>query len=371
VTPSTELQAELAARRVLRWPVPDTGFVAHSAGLGELASVFDSELAGLRPQAGRIPMYSTVTGQLIEGSSLDAGYWFDNVRREVAFSTAVETLAGAGHRVFIECSPHPVLTTAIAETLDEAAPGAVPVITGTLDRADGGPRQLLSSLAAAHVAGVRIDWASVLPPAPRVELPTYAFQNQRYWMRQARPKADTAAAAPVSEQASESRTAGADSTRTVAGWRYQVTWKPVPDPGPGTLSGNWLVVVPAGSRVGALSTGAGPAGAGTLGEAVARALTIGGATVSTVEVPHGGGAREVLAAQLNSAVSNGAVSNLEQCRLEVPSPPGRSRTMPWSVLWQAWFRCWRLTSRRCPRPRLFRQAWRRRSGCCRRWATRR
>jgi len=85
--------------------------------------VFDSELAGLRPQAGRIPMYSTVTGQLIEGTNLDAGYWFDNVRREVAFSAAVETLAGAGHRVFIEVSPHPVLTTAIAETLDEGRAG--------------------------------------------------------------------------------------------------------------------------------------------------------------------------------------------------------------------------------------------------------
>ena len=97
-------------------------------------------------------------------------------------------LGGAGHRSFIEVSPHPVLAAAVTETLDGAAAfagGAAPFVTGTLRRDDGGPARLLASLAGAHVHGVPVDWAAVLPAGQRVDLPTYAFQRQRYWPRPA------------------------------------------------------------------------------------------------------------------------------------------------------------------------------------------
>ncbi|HEY0937336.1 MAG TPA: type I polyketide synthase, partial [Trebonia sp.] len=273
-----ELQAELAARRVMRWPVPDTGFVAHSPRVAELAEVLAAELAGLRPQAGTVPLYSTVTGQRAEGTALDAGYWFDNVRREVAFAPAVEALAAAGHRIFVEVSPHPVLTTAIAETLDEAAPALRPLITGTLDRADGGPRQLLTALAAVHVAGLPVDWSAVLPPAARVDLPTYAFQNQRYWLGQSRPPQPAAAPDP----------GGAGVTDS---WRYQVIWTPVAAAGPGTLTGHWLVVTP----------GTGPA---ALTAQCVAALRGGGAAVTAVTIP-GDTERAGAVARLSAALDAG------------------------------------------------------------------
>src|SRR5262249_53160040 len=93
------------------------------------------------------------------------------------------------HRTFIEASPHPVLTGAISDTLEDVlsdpaanAPGMpAPAVIGTLRRDDGGPARLLTSLAEAHVRGVRIDWTAVLGPGHRVGLPTYAFQHQRFW----------------------------------------------------------------------------------------------------------------------------------------------------------------------------------------------
>src|SRR5207302_6905642 len=110
-------------------------------------------------------------------------------------------LAGAGYRTFVEVSPHPVLATAVTETLEDAlsatavGPGrsdAAPIITGTLRRNEGGFDRFLTSLAEVHVRGVRVNWAAVLPAGQRVSLPTYPFQRQRYWPRSSQPLLGTA-----------------------------------------------------------------------------------------------------------------------------------------------------------------------------------
>src|SRR5450755_2582731 len=91
-------------------------------------------------------------------------------------------MAGAGYGVFIEASPHPVLVTAVEQTL--AAAGRVDAVAaGTLRRGEGGPARLLTSAAEVFVRGVAVDWAGVFAGsgARRVALPTYAFQRQRYW----------------------------------------------------------------------------------------------------------------------------------------------------------------------------------------------
>ena len=75
--------------------------------------------------------------------------------------------------------PAPVLTSAIDETL--LAEGTAGGGDRDAARDDGGPARLLASLAAVHVRGAAVDWAAVLPAGRRVDLPTYAFQRQRYW----------------------------------------------------------------------------------------------------------------------------------------------------------------------------------------------
>src|SRR6202008_2056515 len=124
-------------------------------------------LAGIAPRSGRIPMYSTLTGQLIDTVELDAGYWYRNLRQTVLFQQATE--AAGGGAVFIEVSPHPVLAVALEGTA-----------VGTLRRDEHEPTRFLTSLAEAHVHGVGVDWATVLPQRGHVDLPTYPFQHQRY-----------------------------------------------------------------------------------------------------------------------------------------------------------------------------------------------
>src|SRR5262249_41141649 len=108
------------------------------------------------------------------------------LRSPVDFDQAVRALARSGHQVFVEVSPRPVLTAAITQTLEGIAghePGLPdPVVTGTLRRGDGGPARLLASRAPVPVPGVAVDWAAVLGGGQCIELPTYAFQRQRYWL---------------------------------------------------------------------------------------------------------------------------------------------------------------------------------------------
>ncbi len=275
----TAFEAELSRRRVLRWRIPATDFVAHSAMVEGLAPVLAESLAGIAPAAGQVPLYSTVEGRWMDGPELDAGYWYANVRRTVRFADAVLDLARTGHHTFIEVSAHPVLTSAIAETAEDAGL-TVPVTVGTLERDNGGPRRLLTALAEAHVRGLRVDWTAVLGEGRPVDLPTYAFQRQRYWLRTTRPLAPADAEAADAARAgteAEARfwaavqdgdlrelsdTLALDDPRrlgevvpalaswwrreradsAVADWRYQVTWAPVTEPAPTALSGTWLVV---------------------------------------------------------------------------------------------------------------------------------
>jgi len=175
-------EAELSARRVPRWRIPEQDFIAHSVQVEQLEEPLRSALAAVRPGPALVPFYSTVTCRWMDGTELDAGYWYANVRQTVRFAEAIRALHESGHQTFVEVSPHPVLGGAIQDTV-EALGTAVPVICGTLRRDDGGARRLLSSLAEVYVQGTAVDWAAVLGGGKRVELPTYAFQHQRYWPR--------------------------------------------------------------------------------------------------------------------------------------------------------------------------------------------
>ncbi|ONI92317.1 polyketide synthase, partial [Actinosynnema sp. ALI-1.44] len=103
-------------------------YASHSAHVDELRAEILAVLNGITPREARIPMVSALTGEWLSGPELDRTYWYASLRETVEFDRAVQALAEAGHGVFVEVSPHPVLTGAIE--------GAV--VVGTLRREDGG-----------------------------------------------------------------------------------------------------------------------------------------------------------------------------------------------------------------------------------------
>ena len=170
----------------IRARVLPVDYASHSGQVAELRQEILAALAGITPGPARVPMLSAMTGEYLDGTELDARYWYDSLRAPVEFDRAARILAGDGYRTYVEVSPHPVLATAITGTLEDAGAEA-PAVTGTLRRGDGGPDRFLASLAEVHVRGGAVDWAAVLGGGRRVDLPTYAFARQRYWP-QARPR---------------------------------------------------------------------------------------------------------------------------------------------------------------------------------------
>src|SRR5262249_12473509 len=82
-------------------------YASHSTHVHALRSELLDALAGIRPRRGEVAFYSTLTGGRLEDTSaLDPGYWFENLRRTVRFEDATRALAAAGHRAFVEVSPH-------------------------------------------------------------------------------------------------------------------------------------------------------------------------------------------------------------------------------------------------------------------------
>ncbi|MEU3731093.1 SDR family NAD(P)-dependent oxidoreductase [Streptomyces sp. NPDC033538] len=163
-------------------------YASHTRHVEDIRDALAKTLSGVEAQAPSIPFYSTVAGEWIdEAGVLDGGYWYRNLRGQVGFGPAVAGLLDEGHGVFVEVSAHPVLVQPITEILDESD-GSGTVVTGSLRREDGGPRRLLASMAELFVRGVTVDWSGVLPAgaaSARLDLPTYAFDHQHYWLQTA------------------------------------------------------------------------------------------------------------------------------------------------------------------------------------------
>jgi len=87
----------------------------HSPLMEPLKAELAECLQGINPQTANIPLFSTVTGQQVEGSEIDGAYWGQNMRNPVLFVTALEGLMRAGYDLFLEISAHPVLKSYISE----------------------------------------------------------------------------------------------------------------------------------------------------------------------------------------------------------------------------------------------------------------
>src|SRR6185312_12874505 len=134
---SVVLSGEVAALDKLQKELTDKGtfcarpkvdVAAHSHQMEALQPALGEALKDLKPQPGTSPVFSTVTGELLDVEH-DAAYWCRNLREPVQFSRVIDALSAAGYNTFLEISPHPVLVPGLKTTL---AQGSVAI--GTLRR---------------------------------------------------------------------------------------------------------------------------------------------------------------------------------------------------------------------------------------------
>ncbi|MCM6776658.1 type I polyketide synthase [Nocardia sp. CDC159] len=187
VSGTADVVAELAAtftgrgRKVKRLNV---SHAFHSPLMDPMLAEFARVCRGLTYHEPTTTVVSTLTGRPAESGRLrDPDYWVDHVRATVRFHDAARWLLGQGRAVYLETGPGATLSALLHDCLDDpdsTASVTAPLLRGTGDETNG----FLTALATAHTHGSAIDWS--IPYADTgarpVDLPTYAFQHQRYWL---------------------------------------------------------------------------------------------------------------------------------------------------------------------------------------------
>ncbi|MEU3351876.1 SDR family NAD(P)-dependent oxidoreductase [Streptomyces sp. NPDC037389] len=157
----------------------------HSPLMDPMLEDFRRAIEGLSFQAPTIPLISNVTGEVAAAELVATpGYWVRHVREAVRFADGVRALSEAGATAFFELGPDGVLTALAQHTLDpDKDLLSVPALRK--DRPE--ETALLTALARLHVSGVDVAWAELFAGtgARHVDLPTYAFQHERFWPRPA------------------------------------------------------------------------------------------------------------------------------------------------------------------------------------------
>ncbi|WP_320068416.1 type I polyketide synthase [Micromonospora sp. RTGN7] len=296
----------------------------HSPLMEPMLAEFRTVLDALTFAAPLLPIVSNLTGALADADEIRTPeYWVRHVRQAVRYADGITVLRKAGVDTFLEIGPQSVLTAMTADVL----PGDIGVLAVAAQRRDRPEAPaLLAALAELHVNGAAVSWTPWFADtgAARVDLPTYAFQHQRYWpepvpRRQATAAGgdaefwaavedgdltalaaqlgDTAAldalspALPVLSHWRRART----RDTAVNAWSYQVRWPRIElGDGPGP-AGDWLLVGPPGDAT---------------AQAVAAALTAAGGAVRRVTVEPATVTRGRLAGRLTAALAAGPVTGV-------------------------------------------------------------
>ncbi|MDC2952687.1 type I polyketide synthase [Streptomyces heilongjiangensis] len=197
----------------------------HSPLVEPMLENFRRVLESVEYRTPTLPVVSNLTGTWVDADTWRTpDYWVRQVREPVRFADGVTTLLQAGVTMFVELGPSGTLTSMVTHCADTAA---TPVTTTpTLRVGHDDIRTVLTAVAVLHVHGHPVDWTPLFPQARTVDLPTYPFQHQHYWLD----------VAPLFT---------ASSPTQDDGWRYRIDWRRLGAREPGTrLSGRWLLLVP-------------------------------------------------------------------------------------------------------------------------------
>lgn len=178
-TPVDTLADRLAreGRRVHRLAV---SHAFHSPLMQPMVAEFSAAVAGIEVGEPRIGLVSNVTGRLAGAGYGSPQYWADHVGRPVRFFEGVRAAEEAGAGIFVELGPGAALTAAVDQSL--SAERAVSVPSMAKDRPE--TESLLGAAGQLFTRGLDLNWAGVFAGlnARRVELPTYGFARQRFWL---------------------------------------------------------------------------------------------------------------------------------------------------------------------------------------------
>ena len=158
----------------------------HSPLMEPMLAAFERVAANVKYSLPHIGLISNVTGELATTEIATPDYWCRHIRQPVRFAASIKTLAQLGYQVFVECGPTPTLLAMGRDCM----PKNVGVWLPTLRPGQQDWQQILESLGNLNVLGMPVDWSGFYRDYRhrRLQLPTYPFQRQRYWIETTAPE---------------------------------------------------------------------------------------------------------------------------------------------------------------------------------------
>lgn len=159
---------------------------AHSDVLDKELPSLQKALGNIQSQELALPMFSTVYGDKVAGENLITDYWVRNIREQVKFFDAIRGASSDGCDVFLEISPHAILTHSILQCVDSdrivsntlAAKDVLAVPTMLKDKT----MSFADSLSNLYCSGINIDWQTINSDGEFLsDFPQYPWQREKCW----------------------------------------------------------------------------------------------------------------------------------------------------------------------------------------------
>jgi acyl transferase domain-containing protein/thioesterase domain-containing protein len=204
---------------------------AHSKMLAPILDEFERFCRTIKLAAPTIPLMSNLTGAwLTEKDATDPTYWVRHLRQTVRFSQGLAKLVEGEDRVLVEVGPGRTLSSLAKQQPPPVAP-ALPTLRHPKEPGSD-VAFLLQTLGKLWSYGIKPDWSLYYggEQRQRVPLPSYPFEQGRYWIE----RGDPGAAAP--------RKSGSPAKqKDVADWFRLPSWKRAVAPAAALGEGPWLI----------------------------------------------------------------------------------------------------------------------------------
>src|SRR6266576_986199 len=151
----------------------------HHAMMQPAADALENALIDLAPQPEIVPLFSTITGNRLNGDAGDAAHWARGIRQPVQFAPAINAIADFGVDIWLELGAHPALAHSIAECLASRG-GSKPIVISSLRR-EREHDSLVEAAMDLHRVGVALAFKAMTPSRRLLPLPAYAWDRSRWW----------------------------------------------------------------------------------------------------------------------------------------------------------------------------------------------
>lgn len=157
----------------------------HSYLMDPILDEFERYAESMELHAPRLPLVCNLTGQIAGGEVATATYWRNHIRGSVQFAKGISTMVGEDLDAMIEIGPTPsLLSMARRCQVDHSA-----ATIASMRKGNNSLQSVFEAVASYHVAGGTVDWTAFDQPwqFQRVDLPTYPFDQQSYWLESEQP----------------------------------------------------------------------------------------------------------------------------------------------------------------------------------------